>query len=76
MQKTLEAVGFLVMVAGISGIVNHFWDGWRIFNLVNAVLIGRLIPSLSPFEIFVDITVAVLGLVVMLAPAGLEPQRA
>jgi uncharacterized membrane protein len=76
MQKSLEAIGFLVLLAGISGIVNHLWSGWHIFNLLNGVLIGRLLPVLSPFELYLDLTAVAFGLVVMLAASTLSPQRA
>jgi hypothetical protein len=75
MQKTLEAFGFLVMVAGLSGVLNHIWSGWRIFNLLNGVLIGRLLPNLTPFELYLDLTAVAFGIVVMLAASTLSPQR-
>jgi hypothetical protein len=74
-QKTLESVGFLVMVAGVVGIINHFWDGWRLFNLVNGVLL-RHVESLQPYELYVDVSVAVLGLVILLAASSLEQDHA
>ena len=76
MQKTLETIGFLVMLAGLSGIVNHIWSGWRIFNLLNGVLIGRILPSLEPFELYLDLTAVAFGVVVMLAAGTLSTQRA
>ena len=76
MQKTLETIGFLVMLAGLSGIVNHIWSGWRIFYLLNGVLIGRFLPSLEPFELYLDLTAVAFGVVVMLAASTLSTQRA
>jgi hypothetical protein len=75
MQRTLESVGFLVMVAGVVGIINHFWAGWRLFNLVNGVLL-RHVESLQPYELYVDVTIAVLGLVILLAASSLTSDRA
>ena len=76
MQRTLETIGFLVMLAGLSGIVNHIWSGWRILNLLNGVLIGRILPSLEPFELYLALTAVAFGVVVMLAASTLSTQRA
>lgn len=58
------------MVAGLSGTLNHFFPWWRLFNLVNGLLLPRL--GLTAYELFLDLALAVLGLTVMLAAASLS----
>lgn len=75
MQKALEAFGFLILVAGLAGVVNHFWSQWRLFNVVNGVLLRRF-GTLQPYELYVELIVAALGLVVLLATASAGPDHA
>jgi multisubunit Na+/H+ antiporter MnhB subunit len=71
MRQTLEAGGFLTLVAGLSALINHFWSGWHIFNLVNGILLPRL-GLLAAFELYVDLAVAALGLGIMIGASALS----
>jgi glycerol-3-phosphate acyltransferase PlsY len=71
MRQTLEAAGFLTLMAGLSALLNHIWSGWHLFNLLNGVLLPRL-GLLAAYELYVDLAVAALGLGIMIGASGLS----
>ena len=72
MRRTLESAGFLVLIAGIAGVVNHVHPPWRLFNLVNGVVLPRL--GLSGYQLYLDLLLVVVGLVLMLAASATRPE--
>jgi hypothetical protein len=62
MKKILEVVGFVLFVAGASGLI-HEVTGWmpKFFGFL------RLLPFLEGHEIYTNIVLAVVGIAVMAA---------
>lgn len=66
MRKFLEVVGFLLLVMGVSGTIDHL-AAQPILGFLN-VLNRRVFPTVVPgYELYANLTVAVLGFAVMVA---------
>lgn len=63
----METVGFVLAVLGLVAVVNHYWSGFQLFNLVNGIVLPVL--GLSAYEVLAGGVLIVLGLVVMVAPS-------
>lgn len=61
MRKIFEAVGFVLMVWGVAGLVHEFTGWFRIWVVV------RYLDFLDGYEIFANIVLAVLGLALLVA---------
>ncbi|WP_030757065.1 hypothetical protein [Streptomyces griseus] len=65
MKRFLEVTGFLLTVFGVCGVVRELTDGW--FSLMGVTrLLTENVWFLEGREIFANIVVAVLGLVLMI----------
>jgi hypothetical protein len=66
MKRFLEVLGFLTMVVGVCGVIRELTDGW--FRLMG---VSRFLTEnvwfLEGRELFANIVIAVLGLVIMIA---------
>lgn len=74
MRKTVESAGFVLVVMGISGAIDHLWVQPLLGGVVNAVnryLIPRL-DFLTGYELYANLTVAALGVAVIVAGSRLE----
>jgi hypothetical protein len=76
MRSALQFIGVVLVAAGVSGSIDHLLGHQPIFgflNVVNRVLIPR-VDALAGYELYANLSVAVLGVVVV-AAAGV-PRRA
>lgn len=72
MRKVLEVAGFLLMVVGISGTIDHL-AVQPIFGFLN-VLNRFVFPDLVPgHELFANLITALLGFLIMVAAARTKP---
>ncbi len=69
MQKILETAGFALAVLGLAGVVDHFWSAFPLFDVVNGLLLPRL--GLEDHQLLVDVTVVLVGAVMMAVSAML-----
>ncbi len=69
MHEISETVGFVLAVLGLAGIVDHFWSGFPLFDVVNGLLLPRL--GLEDHQLLVDGAVALVGVVVLAVGAAL-----
>lgn len=72
MRNAIQLAGGFLVVAGISGTIDHlavqpFWG--VLLNVFNRQVIPR-IGFLTGYEVFANLFVAMLGAVVLLAAAG------
>ncbi|MEU6929638.1 hypothetical protein AB0A05_10800 [Streptomyces sp. NPDC046374] len=66
MKRILEVTGFLVLVFGVCGVVRELTDGW--FKLMGVTrFLTDHVWFLEGRELFANIVIAALGLVVMVA---------
>ncbi|MEU4065500.1 hypothetical protein AB0F25_24285 [Streptomyces wedmorensis] len=66
MKRFLEVVGFLLTVLGVCGVIRELTDGW--FKLMGLTrFLTDNVGFLEGREVFADIVIAVLGLVLMVA---------
>ncbi|MFF0434270.1 hypothetical protein ACFYU9_18825 [Streptomyces sp. NPDC004327] len=64
MKRFLEVTGFLVMVFGVCGVLRELTDGWfKLFGVTRFLTDG--IGFLQGRELYANIVIAALGLVVM-----------
>lgn len=69
MRSTLQSGGFLLIVAGISGTIDHIWTQpvmGRFLNVLERQVFPR-VPVLDGLEIYANLAVAVLGLIILVA---------
>ncbi|MEX0167598.1 hypothetical protein [Streptomyces sp. LMG1-1-1.1] len=65
MRRFLEIAGFLLTVLGVCGVIRELTDGWfRVMGLTR-FLTGN-VAFLEGREVFANIVIAVLGLVLMI----------
>lgn len=65
MKRFLEVTGFLVMVFGVCGVVRELTGGW--FGLMGATrFLTDHVGFLEGRELFANIVIAALGLVIMI----------
>jgi hypothetical protein len=66
MRKIVEALGFVLLVVGVSGTIDHLavQPFFGFLNVLNRVVFPRVVPG---YELYANLTVAVLGLAVLLA---------
>ncbi|MGW6389035.1 hypothetical protein ACWFR1_00725 [Streptomyces sp. NPDC055103] len=65
MKRFLEVAGFLLVVFGVCGVIRELTDGWfRLMGLTR--FLTDNVWFLEGRELFVNIVVAVLGLVLMI----------
>ncbi|MFE5945132.1 hypothetical protein [Streptomyces sp. NPDC056480] len=68
MKKSLEVAGFLLALFGVAGVVRELTDGWfRLFGVTR--FLTENVGFLEGRELFADIVIAVLGLVLMIGSA-------
>ncbi|KOG25190.1 MULTISPECIES: hypothetical protein [Streptomyces] len=66
MKRFLEVVGFLLTVLGVCGVIRELTDGW--FKLMGLTrFLTDNVGFLEGREVFANIVMAVLGLVLMVA---------
>ncbi|MFF3314335.1 hypothetical protein ACFYV5_02350 [Streptomyces sp. NPDC003035] len=66
MKRFLEVLGFLTMVVGVCGVIRALTDGW--FRLMGVTrFLTENVWFLEGRELFANIVIAVLGLVIMIA---------
>ncbi|MFE6226966.1 MULTISPECIES: hypothetical protein [unclassified Streptomyces] len=65
MRRFLEVSGFLLTVFGVCGVVRELTDGWFSFMAATRFLTEH-VGFLEGREVFANIVVAVLGLVLMI----------
>ncbi|MFD7322614.1 hypothetical protein ACFV9D_16220 [Streptomyces sp. NPDC059875] len=66
MKRFLEVIGFLTMVVGVCGVLRELTDGW--FRLMGVTrFLTESVGFLQGRELFANIVIAVLGLVIMIA---------
>lgn len=67
MKKMLGAVGFIIMLMGVSGTIDHLWRqpilGWFL-NRLNREVFTK-IDWLVDYALFANIIVIVLGVVIL-----------
>lgn len=68
MRKVVEFVGFVLLAMGVSGTIDHLavQPILGFLNLLNRWLFPKVVPG---YELYANLTVAVLGLVVLVAAA-------
>ncbi|GAA3966527.1 hypothetical protein [Thermobifida alba] len=69
MRQPLQTAGFLLMLMGLSGAVDHLYVQpfmGAFLNVFNRVVIPR-IDLLTGYELYANLSLAVLGFVVMVA---------
>ena len=73
MRKALELVGVVLLALGVSGTIDHLafqpFFGF-LLNSVNRLVIPRF-DFLVGYELYANLAVAALGVLVLLAAAGL-----
>lgn len=73
MRKVLEVVGFVLMVVGVSGTIDHLavQPIMAFLNVLNRVVFPKLVPG---HELFANLGVALLGFLIMVASARTRPE--
>ncbi|MFE2555844.1 hypothetical protein ACFXGT_07390 [Streptomyces sp. NPDC059352] len=65
MRRFLEVAGFLLTVFGVCGVIRELTDGWfRLMGLTR--FLTENVWFMEGRELFVDIVIAVLGLVLLI----------
>ncbi|MEK8172911.1 hypothetical protein NKH77_39615 [Streptomyces sp. M19] len=62
MKKSLESLGFVLLIVGASGLAHHFVGGFRLWGVV------RLIPFIDGHQVAASVVLVAVGLVLMIAP--------
>ncbi|MFC9732241.1 hypothetical protein ACFWGM_22165 [Streptomyces roseolus] len=71
MKRFLEVTGFLLTVFGVCGVVRELTDGW--FSFMGATrFLTENVWFLEGREVFANLVVAALGLVVMIVSDRVE----
>ncbi|MFI8326599.1 hypothetical protein [Streptomyces sp. NPDC085529] len=71
MRRFLEVTGFLLTVFGVCGVVRELTDGW--FSFMGATrFLTEHVGFLAGREVFANIVIAVLGLVLMIVSDRVE----
>ncbi len=70
MHETLETAGFVLAVLGTAGVVDHLWSDFPLFDVVNGLLLPLL--GLADHQLLVDVTVILVGVVMMVVGAMLS----
>lgn len=72
MKKIVEAFGLLLLVMGVSGTIDHLavQPFFGFLNVLNRVVFPHMVPG---YELYANLTVAVLGLALLLAAARARP---
>ncbi|MFB7579287.1 hypothetical protein [Streptomyces hydrogenans] len=71
MRKFLEVSGFLLCVFGVCGVIRELTDGWFSFMGLTRFLTDHA-WFLEGREVFANIVIAVLGLVLMIVSDRVE----
>ncbi|MFF2777645.1 hypothetical protein ACFVU3_22360 [Streptomyces sp. NPDC058052] len=71
MRKFLEVSGFLLTVFGVCGVIRELTDGWFSFMGVTRFLTEN-VWFMEGREVFANIVIAVLGLVLMIVSDRVE----
>ncbi|MEU9855525.1 hypothetical protein [Streptomyces sp. NPDC047974] len=71
MKRFLEVAGFLLTVFGVCGVVRELTDGWFSFMGVTRFLTEN-VWFLEGREVFTNLVIAALGLVVMIVSDRVE----
>jgi hypothetical protein len=66
MRKVVEFVGFLLLVVGVSGTIDHLavQPFLGFLNVLNRFVFPELLPG---YELYANLTVAALGLALLVA---------
>jgi hypothetical protein len=66
MRKAFEVIGFVLLLVGISGTIDHLavQPIFGFLNVLNRFVFPELLPG---YELYANLTVAALGLAVMVA---------
>lgn len=77
MKKLLGAVGFIILLMGISGTIDYFWRqpimGWAL-NFLNREIFTE-INWISNYALFANLIVAVLGVVIIALAERISPDK-
>ncbi|GHG39434.1 hypothetical protein [Streptomyces hydrogenans] len=71
MRKFLEVSGFLLCVFGVCGVIRELTDGWFSFMGLTRFLTDH-VWFLEGREVYANIVIAVLGLVLMIVSDRVE----
>lgn len=67
MKKAFGAVGFIIVLMGISGTIDHFWRqpimGW-VLNFFNREIFTK-VDWISNYALFANLIVVALGIVIL-----------
>jgi hypothetical protein len=58
MRTILRVLGWLFVLQGVGGLINHLWGWWR---WAHDLLVVNIVPFLDGYEIFAAIVIGVLG---------------
>ncbi|TDV56252.1 hypothetical protein [Actinophytocola oryzae] len=66
MRKIVETVGFVLLVMGVSGTIDHLavQPVLGFLNVLNRLVFPQVVPG---YELYANLAVAVLGLAVLVA---------
>jgi hypothetical protein len=72
MRKAVEFAGVVLLALGVSGTIDHLavQPFLGFLNVLNRWLFPEVVPG---YELYANLAVAVLGLVVLLAAARIRP---
>jgi hypothetical protein len=72
MRKAVEFLGVVLLALGVSGTIDHLavQPFLGFLNVLNRWLFPRVVPS---YELYANLTVALLGLVLVVAAARTRP---
>jgi hypothetical protein len=76
MRKIVQLVGLFLLLAGVSGTIDHLWTQpfMGIFlNVFNRFVFPH-IDALKGYELYANLTVGVVGLVVLVAAERVRPR--
>ncbi|MDH2425963.1 hypothetical protein [Sphaerisporangium sp. TRM90804] len=76
MRKTVEVIGFVMMLQGVSGAIDHLaaQPFFGIFlNFFHRQIVSR-VDALAGYELYANLTLAVLGLAVASAGELFRPR--
>jgi hypothetical protein len=72
MRKVMEAVGVVLLAVGVSGTIDHLavQPVLGFLNVLNRVVFPKVVPG---YELYANLTVAALGVAVMVAASRVRP---
>lgn len=72
MRRLVELVGFVLLAMGVSGTIDHLavQPILGFLNVLNRVVFPEVVPG---YELYANLSVAALGLVILVAAARTAP---